>query len=183
MARLSFNAVAVDPAHNFGVLPPGKYLTIVTNSEIKETAARTGQYLQLEHTVIDGPNKGRKVWDRLNIVNQNKTAEEIAHRTLSSICRIVGVMNLQDSAELHNKPMLIELSVEKRNDNGEDQNRVKGYYFPDGRSPADVAKGISAVGDSAPAANAPSAVSLPPGNATPTTGERRAQSATPPWKK
>ena len=70
MANLNgFNANEVDPAVGFDPIPAGKYLAIITESEMKPTKAGTGQYLQLTFQVLEGQYKGRLVWARLNLDN------------------------------------------------------------------------------------------------------------------
>ncbi len=128
----TFDASQVDPSSSFDPLPKGKYLVIITDSEIKETKNRDGQYLQLVHEVVDGQFKGRKLWSRLNIVNRNKTAEDIAHRTLSSLCHAAGVMNLQDSAQLHNIPVVADVKLSKEGD----QNDITSYASANGQQQA-----------------------------------------------
>ena len=63
---------------SFEPLPPGDYNAIITDSQMKITKAGTGEYLELTMQVIDGAHSGRRLWERLNVVNANKTAEEIA---------------------------------------------------------------------------------------------------------
>jgi len=127
MATLNFNANEVDPTIPFNPLPAGKYLAEITASEMKPTKAGNGNYLQLEFTLLDGPHKGRKVWDRLCTNHQNATTQNIARGNLSAICRAVGVMQPQDSVELHNLPLMITVKCKRRQDTGEIVNEVKGY--------------------------------------------------------
>jgi len=127
MADLNgFNANEVEP-NDFSPVPAGRYLAAITGSEMKATKAGNGAYLELEIEIIEGEHKGRKLWDRLNLDNPNETAVKIAQGTLSAICRAVGIMQPKDSAELHSLPMTVIVAIEKRQDNGEDSNRIKGY--------------------------------------------------------
>jgi hypothetical protein len=122
-----FNAHTVEPNESFDPIPAGEYLCVITNSEDKPTKAGTGSYLELEFEVLDGPYKGRKLWDRLNLANPNELAVKIARATLSAICRAVGVMEPKDSCELHDLPLLVKVRVEKRPDTDEPANVIKGY--------------------------------------------------------
>jgi len=128
MASLNgFNAHEVDPNVGFDPIPAGKYLCIITESEMKPTKNGVGEYLELEFEVIDGPHKGRKVWDRLTLKHTNEMTVRIARGTLSSICRAVGVMTPRDSVELHNLPLVVSVGQKKRDDTGEMTNVIKGY--------------------------------------------------------
>lgn len=140
MANLNgFNANEVDPAVGFDPIPAGKYLAIITESEMKPTKAGTGQYLQLTFQVLDGPYKGRLVWARLNLDNPSDMAVKIARAELSSICRAVGVLAPKDSLELHDLPLTITVGCMKRGDTGEMTNEIKGYESRQQAAPASVA--------------------------------------------
>lgn len=128
MANLNgFNASQVEPAQEFEPIPAGKYLALITESEMKPTKSNGGQYLQLTFQLIDGPYKGRNVWARLNLQNSNPTTVQIARQELSAICRAVGVMTPGDSVDLHNIPLVVSVKQKKRDDTGEMTNEVKGY--------------------------------------------------------
>ncbi|MCW5775342.1 MAG: DUF669 domain-containing protein [Phycisphaeraceae bacterium] len=128
MANLNgFNASEVDPNVAFEPLPAGDYLAVVVASEMKPTKNGSGEYLQLELEVIEGPHKGRKVWDRLMLKHGNSQTVAIARGTLSALCRAAGVMQPKDSVELHNLPVVVKVATKKRDDTGELTNVVKGY--------------------------------------------------------
>ena len=127
MANLNgFDASQVEPT-SFDPLPAGKYLAVITESEMRPTKKGAGQYLNLTFEVIEGEYKGRKLWARLNLKNPNPQAEQIARGQLSAICRAVGVMAPKDSVELHNLPLVVTVKVKKREDTGDLQNEVSGY--------------------------------------------------------
>jgi len=127
MASLNFNANEVEPSSDFEVIPPGKYVAVITDTEVKKNKAGTGSYLQLTFQVIEGEFKNRFLWARLNLDNPNATAVKIARAELSAICRAVGVLQPKDSCELHNLPLVITVKSRKRTDTGEAVNEVKGY--------------------------------------------------------
>ena len=106
-----FDASSVDPTSGYDVLPPAKYLAQIVNSEMRATKDGLGQYLFLEVDVIDGPYAGRKLFDRLNLINANADAVQIAQRTLSSICRSVGKLQVSNSEQLHLIPLIADVRV------------------------------------------------------------------------
>jgi hypothetical protein len=124
MAKLggTFDATGVEPNAPLEALPPGDYKVQILQSEMRVTKAGTGQMLWLDMEVLEGPLKGRHVYDQLNLINPNPTAEEIAQRTLSAICHAVGKLQVADSEELHFLPMVVKVAVKP---NG--YNEVKGY--------------------------------------------------------
>ena len=122
-----FDAQSVEPNDSFDPLPNGDYLCIIISSEMKPTKSGDGAYLELELQVIAGPYTGRKLWDRLNLNNSNETTVRIARGALSSICRAVGILQPQDSCELHDLPLPVKVACKKRDDTDEMTNVVKGY--------------------------------------------------------
>ena len=128
MANLNgFDANAVEPSTDFEAIPAGKYLAVITDSEMKPTKAGTGSYLELTFQIVEGEYKNRNLWARLNLDNPPPVAVQIAKAELSAICRAVGVMLPKDSVELHNLPLLITVKCKRRDDTGDIVNEIKGY--------------------------------------------------------
>ena len=109
----AFNAEAIEPQQDFSPLPPAVYAAAITDSEIKSTKAGDGIMLNLTFTILEGQYQNRKVFDRLNLQNPSAKAQEIGQRALSTICRALGRMEPNDSAELHNQPMNIKVGYEE----------------------------------------------------------------------
>ncbi len=127
MAQLNFNAQNVEPRKAFEPVPGGWYSGFISASESKPTSAGDGSYLMLELTISEGPYQGRKLFDRLNLNNKNPVAVEIAYATLSAICHATGVIQVQDSVQLHNIPLDFKASVRPADGQYEASNDVKGY--------------------------------------------------------
>jgi hypothetical protein len=137
------------------LIPPGTYQGVFVQSEMKETANKDGQYLQLTLVITNGEHEGTEFVERLNLVNKNEKAMEIAYRTLGNICEAVGFTGeLEDSNALHNKPLAVVIKTEegttwRDKDNvereGKDKSIIGGY------------KKLSAVNSSPAAAQPPAA--------------------------
>lgn len=128
MPQLDFDATQVDPAGSFEPIPKGDYPAMMIESELKDTKAGDGQYLQVVWEIIDGENKGRRLFDRLNLKNKNDTTVKIAQGSLSAICHAVGILHPKMSEELHGKPCLVKVIIEERKDQpGTMKNEIKGY--------------------------------------------------------
>jgi len=134
MAALNFNAATVAPSSAFDVLPAGWYNVRMTESINKPTKDGKGSYLAITLTVIDGPAAGRKIFDRLNLVNKNETAVKIAYETLSAICHATGVIQLQDSTQLHGIPMQVKVKIKPAEGGYEEGNETAGYKKIEGGS-------------------------------------------------
>ena len=126
MALLNFNANEVEPNAPFEVIPAGKYNAVIVESEMKATRAGTGRYLKLVFEITDGEYAGRKLFASINLENPNQDAVRIGRAELSAVCHAVNVLDLQDTVQLHNLPMVISVRV-KKNQDGEPTNEVRGY--------------------------------------------------------
>ena len=124
-ASLNFDANQVQP-NSFDVLPAGEYEAVIVASSYEPTQNGRGKFLKLELQILNGEYQNRKLFDRLNLINPNDQAVQIARGTLSAICRAVGVMTPNDSFELHNRPLRIKVGVRKSDEYG-DQNVIKAY--------------------------------------------------------
>lgn len=152
MAQLNFDASQVAPSEALEAIPAGWYNAQMTASEMKPTSDGTGAYLQAEFTVLSGDYAGRKLFDRINLQNKNPVAVEIGYKTLSAICHAVGVIQVQDSQQLHGRPLQLKVSLRAAGPGAdgkhyEASNEVKGYKGMDGA-------GVPMAG--APAGGAPS---------------------------
>lgn len=127
MAQVNFDASTVSPESQFSPVPNGDYPVVITESEVKPTKDGSGKYLQLTLEIIDGHYKGRKIWDRLNLWNNNQTAVEIANRALSQICHAVNVLQVNDSVQLHGKPLVAQIALRPASGGYDDSNDVKAY--------------------------------------------------------
>lgn len=136
MAHLggTFDATQVDPSRDVEPIPSGEYLVHIIDSDMKPTKNGTGQYLELAYEVAEGPYKGRKLWARLNLVNQNSKAVEIAQRDLSAICHATGQMQVTDSQQLHYKPHVVRVEYIKADGvkSQRDSNEIKAYKRAEG---------------------------------------------------
>ena len=140
MADLSgFDANQIEPTTDFDPIPAGKYVAVITESEMKPTKAGTGSYLQLTFQVIDGEYQNRLLWTRLNLNNPNATAVQIARAELSAICRAVGVLAPNDSVDLHNLPLVVHVRCKRRADTGEITNEIKSFSKQETPTAAPVA--------------------------------------------
>jgi hypothetical protein len=108
----------------FDPLPPGDYHAIITDSQMKDTKAGTGQYVELAMQIIEGEFSGRKLWERLNVVNHNKQAEDIARSQLKSLSGVCEVEPLRDTEQLHDTPFIVSLEIDRKEPT---RNRVMGY--------------------------------------------------------
>jgi len=147
MAQLiqAFNAQQYDPTQSVGGLPVGKHPVIVESSEVKANAKNDGGYLQLNLKIIDGPAAGTTGAYRLNLYHSSQQTVEIAHRQLSAVCHVVGVFNVQDSAQLHNIPFMVEVGLQKGEEAAQKgYTEVKRVFDINGHEPGKAGQGAPA---------------------------------------
>lgn len=131
-----FDATKVDPSTPFDVLPAGKYLAAITESEKCRTKNNDGSYLKFKFQILDGPQKGRVLFKQITRENKNAQAVKIGDSDLSAICHAVKVLKANDTQQLHNLPLVIDVKCKKRADTGEIGNEIKGFESKDGNKQA-----------------------------------------------
>ena len=131
-----FDASQIEPRESFDPLPTGWYPVLVEDSSIKKTKDGQGQYLELVASVVDGPHKRRKIWDRMNLWHASNQTREIAQKQLSSLARAAGIMHLNDSSALHGRIVQAKVVyVDEQTREGRTyppKNEVKGYQAMQG---------------------------------------------------
>lgn len=160
MATLNFDATNVDITNHYEAIPAGDYEAMVTDSVMKPTKDGTGQYLELTLEIQSGQFQGRRLWDRLNLHNRNAKAVEIAQRQLGQLAHATGILQVAESTQLHNRPIIAKVSV--RQEPGRDpSNEVKGYKAIGNVGVAPAFQAPRAGVPAAPAAQAPAPAPLP----------------------
>lgn len=121
---------------SFDIVPAGEYIAVITASDYKVNKKNTGMILSLTYEIIDGPKKGSKIFENLNLENENAQAVQIAKKTLNSICLACGIQTVQDSAQLHGIPMLLDVGVKPAQGDYDAQNKIKKHLPVNGAAPS-----------------------------------------------
>lgn len=129
MARINQNLSDVEGQLGGSPVPPGQYLTMITNSEVKQT--RSGKnMLTLEFRIAEGMHTGRKLFENFMLDIENK----VARSRLKSVA-IAGKHrnpnNIEESEELHGCYVMLKVTVENDAEYGM-QNRIKAFDMPEG---------------------------------------------------
>lgn len=144
--RFSFDASKVAPQQPLEPVPTDWYNAKIVESGLAPTKDTTGQLLNLTWEIVDGQFKGRRLWDRINVKNKSADAQRIGLSQLSAICHCTGVMQVNDSKELHNKIIQIRALYRDADANYDASNDIKGYKPAEGS--------VAATAGAAPAAAA-----------------------------
>lgn len=95
------------------LIPAGKYVFRIVNSELKKTKNDGGRYV-FTCVVASGQYQGTEFSIGLNFVNENKTAVTIAYETYARICHALGeAVMVQDTTKLHNKLFQADVEVKQ----------------------------------------------------------------------
>lgn len=163
MAKLpsTFNHEEHEKMGDFSPIPAGEYLAMIVESELKMTKAATeannpklGQYVSLKFKIEGGDYDGRTIFTNLNIINPNQQAVEIANKELASICEALGLGPVDDTEELHGKPLVIRVSIKAETAQYPARNEIKGYAAADGFVPTSGKAPAGAARPARPAAAA-----------------------------
>lgn len=167
MAQLGFNAGDYDPTDDFEPLPPGEYLTMITEASLENTKSG-GRMVKLTYTIMEGQYESRKLWSQHNIENRSPRAEEIGRKELSRIAHAINQPMISDTDQLLSQ--VIRIRVVVKNDPGYGpKNEVK-KWMGAGQS----MQGTPVSQQQAPAHN-------PPATQQPPAGHPAAQHSAPPW--
>lgn len=119
------------------LIPQGQYKALIVKSEMLDTRDKQGKFLALTVIITEGAHANTEFTERLNLVNKNPQAVEIAYKTLARISEAFGMDKTPaDSNELHNKPLMIEIKNKKGKDwvnddgktvEGTEQSEIKKY--------------------------------------------------------
>lgn len=157
MASLQFDATTVAPQATYEPIPAGVYTVGIVDSDVKSTQSG-GTMAVFTLQVADGEFTGRKVFARINVRNPSPKAEQIGQSQLSALLHACGVMQMQDTAQLHGKVIRARVVIRK-DDTGKygDSNEVKSFEAVAGGAPA-----FSAPAGAAAPAPAAAAAAVPP---------------------
>lgn len=145
MANLGFNfdanEVEPDTGGRSDPIPEGRYVLQVTDSDVVENAKNTGLVMKLTIEVFDGPLKGRKMFESLNIQHDSVQAQEIGQKQLSALCHACGVTAVTDSSELHYQPFEADVGIEAESPKPGGgvypaKSRIRKYHFGEAAAPA-----------------------------------------------
>jgi hypothetical protein len=145
-----FDPKQVDTSSSSDVYPPGDLAVLIESASIKQNSKQTGHYIEITYQILDGPFKGRKYWDRLNVDNPNEKAREIAYKDLARICDACGIAAVDDTNQLVNQQLCLSLKIDTKSGD----NRVRKYKSITEYAPAAAAAPATAPTPLPPAAPA-----------------------------
>lgn len=140
MAKVDWDQGAYETNKGFEVLPKGRYLCLITDSDDKKTKAQDGRYFEFEFTVLKPEQfKGRKLWARFNVHNPSETAQRIGREQFNSLAEACDALGkVQKTEQLHDKTVVVLAAVTK-DQKDRDTNEVVGFQKHEGPKPSATA--------------------------------------------
>lgn len=137
MAQLGqrFDATAHDTTQSdYSELPNGIYELEVESSDVVPTKDGKGTILKTTMVVLRPEDYAkRKIFNNYNLENPSAQAQEIGQKQFASLCRAIGVRDVEDSEDLHFKAFTVKIGLGKPSKDGQYPARaeIKRYYFSD----------------------------------------------------
>jgi len=147
---------------NSVLIPQGQYQAIICASELKETKGGAGKMIVFTINITHGEYAHTEFKEYVNIVNSNAKTVEIAYQTIANIGKAVKLAVVNDSSELHNKPLMIEIKTKPAKDwadndgkmvAGKERSEIKKFLpLPAGGAPA-AQQQVETAAEATPAAS------------------------------
>jgi hypothetical protein len=136
MFNTDFDPNSVAERQEFTPLPAGYYSAQVIEATMGPTKNGRGERLSLQWDILEGDYQGRRVFQGINVVNENPKAQEIGQEELGEVCRAMGIDRIPRGAGpdiFQFIPCIIKVKL-KRDD--PTQNDVANVKPADGALPA-----------------------------------------------
>lgn len=148
MPQIDFDidAVELDTPMKFELLPAGKYLVAAISSDLRKTKLGTGENLTYVFDVMEGPSKGRRLWDNFNVKNDREDVQRSGHAKLAVFAIACGRLNgiVVESSELHDIPVYATVGIEEAKNGYGPKNFIRGFSAPGATSVAVLRPAVSA---------------------------------------
>lgn len=144
MARIEFNANEHEPVQNEPI-PAGWYHCTIVESELvshPDDKPEQGDHLKIAFEVDENEHPAhanRRVYLRLYINHNSEKARKMALGNLSSLCRALDMLQLDDTDELLGAKLQVKVSIRvDKNGQYEPQNEAKGFKPAGAATPAEA---------------------------------------------
>lgn len=109
----TYNPSEVEASAPAESVPAGEYKVQVISSELKETKAGNGSFIEMVYLITQGEHENYKIWDRFNVDNPNQQAVDIGLRQFKQLAEACGKPDCTDTEELHNKVFICTTGPQK----------------------------------------------------------------------
>lgn len=159
MARISQDQINPDagtPA-DFEVFPAGPQPLQLIESDIAPNSKGTGEVFKYKCEVTSGDYSGRFIWGNMNLTNSaSAVAEKIGQEEFKALRTIVGVLDPQDTEELHFKEFTAVIKITPAKGDYKAKNEInwgstwKLFDDPEGAAKSAANDNVKAANDNKP---------------------------------
>lgn len=134
MAKVDWKQDDYDKSSGLEVMPKGRYLCVISDSEDVKTKDRTGRYFQFEFIVVAPKDyKNRKLWARFNVHNASETAQRIGREQFNALADACDMMGkVTDTKNLHDKNVVCIVGVKPADGQYKETNEILGFQKYEG---------------------------------------------------
>lgn len=118
-----------EPSTGFDLLPDDTYTLEIVESSYDANQDGDGMSLSLKAQVIGGDYDQRSYYIWMDLEHDDEKRQERGQRDFAALRRAVGVLNPQDTEELHFKPFQVKIGRYTSKKTGKTNNTVKEYIF------------------------------------------------------
>ncbi|MGX1786869.1 DUF669 domain-containing protein [Bosea sp. NPDC055332] len=127
----SYNPDA-EPSSGFSLLPDDTYTLEIVESSYDANQDGDGMSLSLKAQVVGGEYDQRIYYIWMDLEHDDDKRQERGQSDFAALRRAVGVLNPQDTEELHFKPFQVKIGQYTSRKTGKTNNTVKEYIFDRG---------------------------------------------------
>lgn len=127
LASLDLTEYSTQESYDNSPIPAGNYPVFIEKAEIRSSKTSGNPYLNIQFKVLDGPCKGRVVFDTFALWSGNSTVARQRYKTMRLAIGLNPNVGGQTD-ELVGNPLMINVGLQSRRDNPDQmENKVKGY--------------------------------------------------------
>jgi len=110
LENVNWDEVDENGGGEFTPIPDGFYVVRISKSEVR-TTKKGGRMLVLEHTVAEGPHANRLIFENINVLNENTTAQKIGQGVTKATFMACGMPPSNDHNLLLNCTLVAKVVV------------------------------------------------------------------------
>ena len=130
MASLGQNVdlSTLEERSSFDPIPVGQYHVGISKADLKPCKDPSNKMVVIEFMVKGGDYADRLLWARLNIINSNPTAQELAWKELGELGRAIGLTTVNDTDQFPGRECYLDVAIEPAKGEYGPSNRIKKYH-------------------------------------------------------
>lgn len=117
------------PSAGYTPLPLDDYTLEIVESSYDANKDGDGMVLALKAQIMGGEFDQRPYFIWMDLENDDQDKQNRGQRDFAGLRRAIGILNPQDTEELHFKPFKVTIGTYTQKSTGEPKNTIKKYHF------------------------------------------------------